>query len=384
MHSRWFNAAVLTLWVATMSWLVTEKVLPPLLVGEPPSYNRIIEAQKDAPPVGWRISINQRPIGWALSQTQLQPSGLTDIHGRVHFDALPLDDMLPGWLRALARLIRQPMSCLTMDARNVLTIDGLGQLVRFDSTMRVDPLNEVISVRGAVEGRQLELVVRSGNMTFTNEKFLPSDALLTDALSPQSQLPGLRAGQKWTVPVYSPLWPAKTPMEIVQAKVEALEPIAWSGQVERCWLVVYRNDSGSGSAENQTPRGRLWVRRDGTVLRQQVLLFDSIITFDRLDEDEALELADSAGPRWWTAEGDFQDTAPWSMETPVVPGGRGFDAPGAFPSGRVDWARYPRGPHRNGGMPFGPAPVFHPIENNDNTVSEPAPAAETNFPGRHQ
>ena len=45
MYSRWFNAAVVVLWLATMSWLVTEKVLPPLLVGEPPSYHQVIEAQ---------------------------------------------------------------------------------------------------------------------------------------------------------------------------------------------------------------------------------------------------------------------------------------------------------------------------------------------------
>jgi len=45
MSSRWFNTAVVVLWLATMSWLVKEKVLPPLLIGEPPSYSEIIEAQ---------------------------------------------------------------------------------------------------------------------------------------------------------------------------------------------------------------------------------------------------------------------------------------------------------------------------------------------------
>ena len=42
MHSWRFNTAVVILWLATMSWLVKEKVLPPLLVGEPPNYSRII------------------------------------------------------------------------------------------------------------------------------------------------------------------------------------------------------------------------------------------------------------------------------------------------------------------------------------------------------
>jgi hypothetical protein len=194
-----------------------------------------------------------------------------------------------------------------MDARSVLTIGPLGNLVRFDSTMRVSPFDEVIRVHGMVEGRQLELTVRDGPVSFTNEAFLPADALLCDALTPQTQLPGLRAGQTWTVPVYSPLWPAKTPLEIVHATVEGLEPLLWDGVVEDCWLVVYRSDSGDRAAGNQTARGTLWVRRDGRVVKQQVVLFDSTITFDRLPDDEAVKLAEAAGPQWWSMENDLRD-----------------------------------------------------------------------------
>jgi hypothetical protein len=308
MQSRWFNAAVVLLWLITMSWLVTEKVLPPLLVGDPPSYSKIVEAQRDAPPVGWRMSLNHRSLGWALSDTKLQSTGLTDIHGRVHFDALPLDEMVPGWVQTLSRLLEHPIDRLQMDARSILTIDSLGHLVQFDSTVRIEPFNQVICLRGTVEGRRLQLMIRNGDGPLSKEVFLPADALLCDVLSPQSQLPGLRAGQKWTVPVYSPLWP-KTPLEIVQAKVERLEPVLWNGLVEDCWLVVYRGDPGNGAGDGQNERGRLYVRRDGTVLRQQVLLFDSVITFDRLSDDEARKLAKTAGQQWWSIENDLRDPA---------------------------------------------------------------------------
>ena len=60
MSSRWFNTAVVVLWLATMSWLVKEKVLPPLLIGEPPSYPEIIEAQNREPPVGWEVFLDGR------------------------------------------------------------------------------------------------------------------------------------------------------------------------------------------------------------------------------------------------------------------------------------------------------------------------------------
>ena len=235
MQSRWFNTAIVMLWLATMSWLVGEKVLPSFLIGDPPNYSKIVESQRDSPPVGWRMTFNGRPLGWALSDTKLQPSGLTEIYGRVHFEALPLEEVMPTWLRSLVRLIRQPIDRLRMDARSVLTIDALGHLLRFDSSVRIDPLNELIRVRGIVEGQQLQLTVRSGEASFNSETFFPSGALLCDALSPQTKLPGLRAGQKWTMPVYSPFWSAKNPIEIVHATVEASEPIIWNGASENCW-----------------------------------------------------------------------------------------------------------------------------------------------------
>ena len=225
---------------------------------------------------------------------------------------------MPTWLRSLTQLIRQPIDRLRMDARSVLTIDSLGHLLRFDSSVRVDPFHDVICVRGTVEGRQLQLKVRSGETSFTSEAFLPSDALLSDALSPQTRLPGLREGQTWTMPVYSPFWSSKNPLEIVHATVESLEPIIWNGDPENCWLVVYRSDPGSGGI-SQDPRGRLWVRRDGAVLRQQVFLFDSIIRFDRLPDDKAVELAEEAGPQWWNGEDELQDELRWDDDTTATP-----------------------------------------------------------------
>ena len=305
MHSHWFNATVVMLWLATMSWLVTVKVLPPLLVGEPPNYGKVVEAQIDAPPVGWNVLFNNRAIGWALTETALQPSGLAEMHGRVHFDTLPLKEMIPGWLQPFSRLIKQPVGELPMDARSVLTIDPLGRLLHFDSTVQLAAFREMIRVRGTVEGRQLQFMIRMGKSSYTNEAFLPSNSLLSDALSPRAQLPGLRVGQTWTVPVYSPLWPAKKPLEIIHAKVEGTEPIFWNGEMVDAWLVVYRSDPGSGVGGISSPKGKLWVRRDGMVLRQQVMLFDSAITFLRLTDDEALKIVAEAGPQWWKLENEM-------------------------------------------------------------------------------
>jgi hypothetical protein len=299
MRSLWYNAAVVVMWLATMTWLVKEKVLPPLLVGDPPSQREVVEAQNREPPVGWKVSWKGESLGWALTDTKLQSNGLTEIHGRVHFDKFPIGAMAPAWLRPFLAIAKKPAVQLRMDASSELLIDTFGRLLRFDSAIQLDPLIEKISIRGTVEGGQLELVVRSGNQSFSHEVPLPPKSLLSDALSPQTQLPGLHVGQKWSVPIFNPLWPTKGPIEIICATVEGTGPLFWNGAGEDTLLVVYRLDSGSGGNADKNVKGRLWVRRDGAVLQQEAMLFDSTVVFVRLTNKETLDLIDTVGSRWW-------------------------------------------------------------------------------------
>jgi hypothetical protein len=299
MNSHWYNAAVVVLWLATMSWLVTVQVLPPLQSGEPPSYQQVIEAQNLDPPVGWKVLWKGKQLGWALADTKSQPSGLmTEVHGRVHLDSFPLGSMAPIWLQPFLGLSKKPDDQLHMDACSELLVDSFGRLVRFDSAVQLPPLADEITMHGAVDGGQLELQLRSGNQLYSHEVSLPPKALLADAFSPQTRLPGLHVGQTWSVPVFNPLWPTKSPIEIISAKVERVEQITWNGNVENAWLVVYRHDSGSKA--KQRPQCKLWVRRDGAVVRQETVLFDSNIVFVRLPEKETAKLIKAAGPHWWT------------------------------------------------------------------------------------
>jgi hypothetical protein len=302
MNSRWFNTAVVVLWVTTMTWLVKEKVLPPLLIGEPPSYQEIVEAQNRELPVGWEVSLNGQRIGWALTDAKQQKTGLTEIHGRAHFDALPIEAVMPGWVRPISRLISKPVRQLHVDARSELLIDTFGRLLRFDSAVRVEPWSELVSVRGEVQEGQLRFVVSSGELLFSYEVALPPRALLSDALSPQSRLPGLHVGQTWSVPIFNPLLPSRTPIEIIRATVEDTQPIFWNGGNELTRVVVYRRDSGSGPEGSQAPQGKLWVRNDGAVLRQEVMLSNSMLQFTRMSDRDAAGLLVDVGARWWAFE----------------------------------------------------------------------------------
>jgi hypothetical protein len=140
-------------------------------------------------------------------------------------------------------------------------------------------------------------------VSFTHEIVMPADAFLSDLLSPQSQLPGLRDGQSWSVPIYNPLSPGKNPVEIIFATVEGTEQKVWGGAQVIAWRVVYRSDPGSGPAGDQNVRGIVWVRcRTGAVIEQQVRMSGATIDFVRLTKDEAAELAKAAGEKWWTVE----------------------------------------------------------------------------------
>jgi len=292
MYSRWYNIAVVLLWMAAMTWLTVVKVLPPLLIGERPSYNTILEARMREPPVAWELLLDGQKLGWALCTIDELPHELTEIRSRVHFDRLPLEPVrhiVPEWLTGAMGPLERSMGGLEMDTESMVIIDPLGRLSQVESAIWFDPRKDAIRMRGTVEGNRLNVEVRAGGEKIGGQEVpLTPDALLGDALSPQTQLPQLRIGQKWTVPTYSLLGP----VEVLTARVERMERIFWAGDSVETWLVAYRNEDGSGLEEEDSLRGRLWVRLDGTVLKQEMRLFSAPMTFVRLPDDAARRLED--------------------------------------------------------------------------------------------
>ena len=286
MYSRWANVAVIVLWLSAMTWLVTHKVLPPLLVGQPPNYRTILDAQQGEPPVGWRMSFNDRQVGWAVSSTTELDDKVMQVSSWVHFDEIRLEELAPPLFRKRV----PPTAGLKMDAKNTMLIDPLGGLSSFRSEVRIHPLDEPITMQGTIEGSRLNLEIHSAGLVYETERPIPRNALLSDALSPQTQLPGIHPGQTWTVPVYSPLQPIGRPMEILQATVSGTEPFVWNGRTIEALLVEYRRDSGHGLGSDQRPRGRLWVHPNGTVLKQQATIYNCTMTFLRLPDRQAAQL----------------------------------------------------------------------------------------------
>jgi hypothetical protein len=297
MGTRSFNLIVILFWLATMSWLVAAKVLPPLRVGEPPNYVSIIEQSQEQAPVCWSIHLQDRKVGWAAIRIIHRADGITDLYSRVYLGELPWDEMAPGWLGAVLKPVFDDLGALDFDKCSRLVIDPLGRPVAFELRVRMGNLPDAIKVLGQIEGSTLALSVQSGELTHKMACYLPTGAVMTDELSPQVLLPGLRVGQSWTVPLYSPFRAPGNPLEVLQAIVEREDKIMWDGHSENSRVVVYRGDSGSGLTGNET-RGRIWVRDDGLVLRQEVAILNSRVQFVRLNDDRAKNIWQALGDEW--------------------------------------------------------------------------------------
>ena len=297
MNTAWVNISVVTFWLTMMSWLVTQKVLPALLVGEPPSYRTILAARQEDPHVGWSMRWNERQIGWAINRTERLSDGMTEVHSRVHFEQLPLREMTPGWLQRLLFSEHELAGHVQMDLDNTLVFDALETLSRFEAAVSFPPEKNAIHIVGHVTNGTLQVSVHAGQFEHRQELQLNPKTLLGDGISPQTHLPGLRAGQTWTIAVFNPLVPSDKPSEILQASVEGREVMDWEGMPIDAWLVVYRSDDGTAADNSRPPRGKLWVGPDGTIIKQQAALLDSTLTFVRLPPAQTAALIDKAGGR---------------------------------------------------------------------------------------
>jgi hypothetical protein len=296
--NRVFNSVVVVFWLSTMSWLIVAKVLPPLQVGEPPNYRSIyaVEPGAKAEPVCWDMFWNDRRLGWAKATIYHTTSGVTEVRSLVHFKHVPVEELVPAWIRPAVRSAVQPAGMLAMDATSLLEIDPLGRLSGIYSSLNAVGIDTGVVIRGRVRGTTLSGEVRSGIIAQPFERYLPPNALFGDELSPQARLPGLRAGQEWTVPVYSPLRfsESRNPVEVLHAKVEGRESVVIGDDNVLTSVVIYRSDSGSILGGAQTPRGKLWVADDGTVLKQTSRLFGSQLTFVRASPERIEQILKEA------------------------------------------------------------------------------------------
>jgi hypothetical protein len=281
MGNRIFVAVVVLLWATTMSWLVVDKILPPFFQGEPPKTSTVRDE-----PVCWKISYQDTPIGWAVSEVVPGAMSTTELHSRVLLENVPLREMAPQWMNSLVG----DMGRIKLDTRTRLTLDSLGNLSSFYTHVWLNELPSVVKISGRVEGPELVLRFQSGEMTHEARYPLPSYSLLGTELLPEPKLLQIYVGRKWQKEMFSPFRTPNSAMELVQAEVVEEESIIHNGSPVRVKQIDYRTLLAAGVSEDDRLRAVLWVADDGTVLRQDVYLMNVKLRFERLEDEKALQL----------------------------------------------------------------------------------------------
>lgn len=289
MLSRWFNVFVAVFWLSSMSWLVFSQILPGLFLGKPPDYTAVFPASGVPDVVGWEMSWDGRKVGWATSSVRVTDNGTRIVDHLVSFRDLNLEQLLPGWLRNADQLRDIPTK-ISLQAKTRMEVDHRNRLRGFVMEIGLDPYHHLLRLRGTRVGSYLDLHIHSQGFVHEHRLYLDDHAFLGNALGPQGRMPGLKLGQTWSIPVLSPFHALDRPFEMLLARVEREELIVWDARAINTWVVVFRDQNGPGEGEI---RGRMWVKGDGTVLRQEVMLLASRVIFLRLSDAEARQLATS-------------------------------------------------------------------------------------------
>jgi len=285
LHRPWVAPLVVGFWCVTVSWLLATKILPVFEGGAPPdvnlSANRLV-------PVGWTVSWNGTPIGWALTQAHRAAEGGLTVDSRLHCERLPLDEILPAWAGSLVQRSLQSGGSTALDATGHVIIDPTGRLRSFVSTVTLPGTQDNVVLEGrTTESGEVAVTFRAGELRYDTTRQLPERAMVGNELSPQATLPGLYEGRRWTVPVYNPLRPGTASLQILHARVGGEETIFWGNRLVNARVVTYREDPSS----SRDPRCRLWVDRSGRVLKHESSLFGARMEFVRRTDAEAARLA---------------------------------------------------------------------------------------------
>ncbi|WP_146575581.1 hypothetical protein [Botrimarina hoheduenensis] len=283
MAGKLYTLAILSLWVGSMAWLVSERILPAILSGEPPSKTMLNQVE----PVAWRLSVDGKPCGVAVLQATRDVNGVSEIHSRVTLDRLEPPRAAPPWLAAIGATLKS----LGLDIDTHTVFDPLERLSHFKMRITIKDLHEPVIVTGRVKDAKLELRVRAGE--FADNRVThdwPTEGLLASELMPEAKLLSAYVGRRWQKEVYSPFGTLKSPVEVLNALVvEEIKP-SHNGQSIVARLVEFRAPVKAGVSDEGRLRATMLVAEDGRVLQHEAHFLGSRITFDRLSEAESARL----------------------------------------------------------------------------------------------
>ena len=138
MYRPTVTALILAFAAIANSWLFITRVLPTLASDTPPGYQSIYASTKDTSTTAWMISLNDSPVGSALSIVEPSPSGTVTVWSNLQLVDLPLNDLLPPWANTLLGAHGGTLhTSIKLEAFGRMTINSRGELRNFQSIVKV-------------------------------------------------------------------------------------------------------------------------------------------------------------------------------------------------------------------------------------------------------
>ncbi len=284
MGNRVFTGVVLLLWCSMMTWLVCAKILPTVLRGDPPP--TVVQKNET---VCWKVSMDGKPIGWAVSQAVAGVDSTTELHSRVLLEDIPFDRLAPRWMATLL----YGFDRLRIDMRTRTVLDSLGHLSLFDATVCINELPSVVRMRGRVGEGMIHLRLQYGDVVHRVEYPWHENKSMGSELNPEARILQVYKGRKWKKEIYNPLGGPKGAIELVEAEVMEETALLVNGQRVLTKRIEYRSIGSAGISPSNRHRANLWVAEDGTLLREEIRLMDVSLRFDRTLEEDLLADAEA-------------------------------------------------------------------------------------------
>ena len=269
-------------------WLFITKIWPTIVSDKPPGYQSMYAPSEHAKTVAWVIKLNGKTVGSAVSTVEPTPSSTATVWSNLQLNSLPLGDLLPLWAHALLKVNGATLlTTIELDVWGRMQIDSHGALREFDSVVKIPRVQQDVHLHGLIDAEnQVTALLQSGDLQYETKRYLPNELSIRDELSPQANMPGLSQGQRWTVPIYSPLRPSKKPIELVYAHVSGHEVLRFGNQLITTDVVNYRTTPNG----HRQPRSRIWVGPRGQVLQHESIILGKRLLFLRSPESVALSL----------------------------------------------------------------------------------------------
>ncbi|MDD3468365.1 MAG: hypothetical protein PHE53_00125 [Thermoguttaceae bacterium] len=258
-----------------------------------------------------------RVLGQAYCLCRIGGAGVSQIDSLVEFERLPIRELMPPMLRMfLGHTIPEELS---MTCRNTMYFDALGKLMNFHSTVDLpkwNPVDPLVIMTGSLRAEGLSDMLQLSVQVMASQIHhveipLSEETPWAEMLTPETQLPGLRLGQVWTIQTYNPLETAASTINPlggglrgeknaeglggisqlndlssiqsltkIRAEVTSREPYIWNGKTLQCFVVQYTTADDDLGGKGQ-PVGRLHVDPEGNVLQEEFFWNPYVVQFVR-------------------------------------------------------------------------------------------------------